>query len=246
MVIDSDAFLDMPQSAQNLYFHLNMRADDDGFIDNPKKIMRIIGAAQDDLRILFSKRYVLGFESGVLVIKHWKLHNCIQKDRYKPTVYKEEFEQLAIKENGVYTEHKSIEHKEIKACIQDVNSLDPECYIDKIRVDKISIDKIRINETINAEFELFWNVYPNKKGKKKALEAYTKLYKSHSLPDDLFDIVDQWSITDNWKNEGGKYIPFPATWLNGERWNDELPSSKSRLDKPAGKIDYAKGFEGVL
>ena len=104
-IIDSDAFLDMSLSAQALYFHLNMRADDDGFINNPKKIMRIINASDDDLKLLITKRFVLCFESGVIVIKHWRMHNAIRKDRYHPTQYTEEFESLGLKENGAYTEN---------------------------------------------------------------------------------------------------------------------------------------------
>lgn len=104
-IIDTDAFLDMPASSQNLYFHLAMRADDDGFVDNPRKIQRIVGALDDDLRILIGKRYILAFDSGVIVIKHWRLHNYIRKDRYTPTLYEEEKNSLYLKENGAYTDH---------------------------------------------------------------------------------------------------------------------------------------------
>lgn len=103
-IIDSDAFLDMPMSSQALYFHLNMRADDDGFVNNPKKIVRMLGASEDDLKLLLTKRFVLGFESGVIVIKHWRLHNTLRKDRYHPTQYQEELKALDIKDNGSYTE----------------------------------------------------------------------------------------------------------------------------------------------
>jgi hypothetical protein len=103
-IIDSDVFLDMPQSSQNLYFHLNMRADDEGFINNPKKVMRIIGSNQNDLEILLAKRYLLSFNSGVIVIKHWKLHNKIRKDRLKETLYLDEKAQIKQKKNGNYTE----------------------------------------------------------------------------------------------------------------------------------------------
>ena len=89
-IIDSDAFLDMPLSAQCLYFHLSMRADDDGFINNPKKIQRMVGAMDDDLRILIARKFIIPFESGIVVIKHWKIHNYIRSDRYKETVYQEE------------------------------------------------------------------------------------------------------------------------------------------------------------
>ena len=102
-IIDSDAFLDMPLSSQALYFHLSMRADDDGFINNPKKIQRMIGCADDDLKLLLVKNFIIPFESGVCVIKHWKIHNYIRNDRYKPTVYAEEKAKLTCKENGAYT-----------------------------------------------------------------------------------------------------------------------------------------------
>ena len=102
-IIDSDAFLDMPLSTQALYFHLSMRADDDGFINNPKKIQRMVGCADDDLKLLLAKNFIIPFESGVCVIKHWKIHNYIRNDRYKPTVYVEEKAQLTCKENGAYT-----------------------------------------------------------------------------------------------------------------------------------------------
>lgn len=102
-IIDSDAFLDMPLSTQSLYFHLSMRADDDGFINNPKKIQRMVGCGDDDLKLLMAKRFILVFDSGVIVIKHWKIHNYIRNDRYKPTLYQEEKAELAEKNSKAYT-----------------------------------------------------------------------------------------------------------------------------------------------
>ena len=113
-IIDSDAFLDMPLSTQALYFHLSMRADDDGFINNPKKLMRMIGAAEDELKVLMAKKFIIGFESGVIVIKHWKIHNYIQKDRYKTTNYHDEMSQLSESENKGYTLD--------TGCVQDVST----------------------------------------------------------------------------------------------------------------------------
>ena len=101
-IIDSDAFLDMPLSTQSLYFHLSMRGDDDGFINNPKKIQRMIGASDDDLKLLIAKNFIIPFESGIVVIKHWKIHNYIRGDRKKQTVYPEEMSLLKTKENGAY------------------------------------------------------------------------------------------------------------------------------------------------
>ena len=107
-IIDSDAFLDMPLSAQALYFHLSMRADDDGFINNPKKIQRMVGASDDDCKLLIMKRFIITFESGVIVIKHWKIHNYIRNDRYKPTLYQEEKNLLTQNENKAYTEKNNV------------------------------------------------------------------------------------------------------------------------------------------
>jgi hypothetical protein len=102
-IIDSDVFLDMPPSTQVLYFHLAMRADDDGFINNPKTIMRIVGAKDDDIKLLIAKRFIIPFESGVVVIKHWRIHNYIQKDRYTETKYIDEKNQLILNEKNAYS-----------------------------------------------------------------------------------------------------------------------------------------------
>ena len=131
-IVDSDAFLDMPLSTQCLYFHLNMRADDDGFVNNPKKIQRMIGCSEDDLKLLIVKRFIIGFDSGVIVIKHWRMHNTLRKDRYHPTQYQEELSALKIKDNNAYTE--------VTTSWQPVgNQLATENSIGKDSIDKNSI-----------------------------------------------------------------------------------------------------------
>lgn len=104
-IVLSDAFLDMPMSARCLYFTLGMLADDDGFVGSPKAIMRQCGASEDDMRILVSKKYVLGFDSGVLVIKHWRLNNYLRNDRHVQTTYTEELDTLGIDDKGAYTQN---------------------------------------------------------------------------------------------------------------------------------------------
>ena len=99
-IIDSDAFLEMPTTSQLLYFHLSMRADDDGFVNKPKSLMRMVGCKDDDLKLLFVKKFLIPFESGVVVIKHWKIHNYIRKDTYTETKYKEEKATLELDENS--------------------------------------------------------------------------------------------------------------------------------------------------
>ena len=141
-IIDSDAFLDMPLSTQALYFHLNMRADDDGFVNNPKRIQRTIGASEDDLKLLLAKRFVIGFESGVLVIKHWRMHNTLRKDRYNPTQYQEEFASLEVKDNNAYTERlpELPEPENVATTWQPPgNHLEPQYSIGKDSIDKVSI-----------------------------------------------------------------------------------------------------------
>lgn len=128
-VLDTDAFLDMPLSAQALYFWLSMRADDDGFIGNPKRIKDYIGASDDDLKLLLAKRFLIVFEDGVIVIKHWRMHNSIQSDRYHPTNYQEDYQKLGIKENKAYTLDVS---KMDTKCIQNVSrDIDIDLDIDK-------------------------------------------------------------------------------------------------------------------
>lgn len=102
-ITDSDAFLDMPATTQNLYFHLNMSADDDGFVNAPNRIMRNIGASKNDMDLLLVKRFILLFENGVMVIRHWRIHNYVRGDRYKPTVYMEQKKLLQVAENNEYS-----------------------------------------------------------------------------------------------------------------------------------------------
>ena len=130
-ITNSDDFLDMPLSSQCLYFHLSMNADDDGFVNNPKRTMRLIGASEDDMKLLIAKRFILIFESGVIVIKHWRINNTLKSDRYKPTDYKEELALLGLKENKSYTWK------------QNGNKMFPQNSIDKN-----SIDKNRLVESI--------------------------------------------------------------------------------------------------
>lgn len=120
-IVTSDAFLDMPASARCLYFLLGMMADDDGFVNNPNSIMRQSGATVDDMKLLIAKRFVLTFESGVVVIKHWCIHNTIQKDRYKETKYLEEKSTLVLDKRQGYTEAVS---EMVPECIQAVSNPD--------------------------------------------------------------------------------------------------------------------------
>lgn len=133
-IIDSDAFLDMPLSAQALYFHFSMRADDDGFVNNSKKIQRMVGASDEDCNLLITNRFIITFESGIIVIKHWKIHNYIRNDRYKPTLYQEEKSLLAENENKEYIEADNLG-------IPNGYQMDTQDSIDKDNIVKYNIDE---------------------------------------------------------------------------------------------------------
>ena len=138
-VINNDNFIEMPDSSQNLYFHLSLDADDDGFVANYKSIMRMLGKKEDDLKILIAKQFIIPFENGILVIRHWKLNNYIQKDRYKETIYKEEKALLSVDNSNVY-------------------NMDTNCIhsIDKIRLDKISLEEEKNNNNIRNFRKKLW------------------------------------------------------------------------------------------
>lgn len=129
-IVDSDAFLEMPMSARLLYYDLSMRADDDGFVNSPRKIMKFVGATNDDMNILIARKFVIAFDNGVVVIKHWRIHNYIQSDRYKETNYKEQKALLTLDENKAYKMAMDT------PCIQNVSSLDTQ-----VRLGKDSIGK---------------------------------------------------------------------------------------------------------
>lgn len=123
VITNDDNFLEMPCSSQVLYFHLSMNADDDGFVNNWKSIMRITGTKEDDLKVLIAKQYIIPFDSGVIVIRHWRLNNYLQKDRIIPTQYQEELKQLQLNNNNVYNMYTKCIHSIDKNSI-DKNSID--------------------------------------------------------------------------------------------------------------------------
>ena len=156
-IVLSDAFIDMPATARCLYFTLSMMADDDGFVGGPKAIMRQIGASEDDLKILLAKRYVLGFDSGVIVIKHWRINNYLQSDRLKPTTYLEEKATLTLDDKkaytekdkciqGVYTQHSIAENNIDEIRVEENRVEDNNCLLEK----KDGLTKAEVQEYILA------------------------------------------------------------------------------------------------
>ena len=157
-VIDSDSFLDLPLSTQALYFHLSMRADDDGFLNNCKRIMRLVGANQNDYDLLLAKQYIIQFEDGICVIRHWRTHNYIQSDRYHETCFKAEKAMLYVEDSKAYTleetNKKIVKNKVVETmytpCIQNGSS-----GKDRLGKDRLGKDSIDNNNIVSVSLSLF-------------------------------------------------------------------------------------------
>lgn len=247
-ITESDVFLDMPSSTQMLYFHLSMNADDDGFVNNPKKIQRMCGASDDDFKLLIAKSFVILFESGVIVIKHWKMHNYIQSDRYRPTDYVEEKSMLGLKKNKAYTLD---EEKMDTRCIQDVS-------VGKVSKGKDSIGKDKDIEVEPEEVErvtskhivnLYHTIcvsYPKVKtlsdARKKAINARLKCYSI----DDFKTLFEKAEASDFLKGSNDRDWSANFDWLikdanmakviDGNYDNKDKPhAGSSKKDSPASK-----------
>jgi len=229
-IIDSDAFLDMPLSTQSLYFHLSMRADDDGFINNPKKIQRMVGCGDDDLKLLMAKRFILVFDSGVIVIKHWKIHNYIRNDRYKPTLYQEEKAELAEKNSKAYTFKTEVIESEKHLGIPDDNrmgyQMDTQVRLGKDRLVKDKKkNSVEPSSTMPELFEKVWKTYPKKTNKKKAREQFLKKFKTEedleSFKKGYKDYLAYIKLND-W------YHPQELfRWIRDDRYNEEYDLSQT-------------------
>ena len=171
-IVESDAFLDMPMSAQALYLHLSMNADDWGFVNNPRSIRRMCGASEDDLRLLVSKKFILTFGSGAAVIKSWWVNNYVQSDRRHPTRYQEELETLFLDENKSYTTKDTgvlpadmfyRVSKVEPVCIQPVSKMDTKCIQSVSKMDtEVRLGKDRLGESTSNFSRV--DTQPNPKG----------------------------------------------------------------------------------
>jgi hypothetical protein len=200
-IVDTDAFLDMPLTTQLLYFHFGMRADDDGFVSNPKKVMRMIGSGEDDLKVLITKRFIIPFKNGVCVIKHWKINNYIQKDRYNETKYLEEKAKLITKENGSYTE-----------CIQNG-------YTGKVRLGKLREEGETSSRVLSKRVQYLADTFGSEfKVTDRIIDLIDKEYK---------DLVIKFAIDKMAAKYEEEYHKVPTTmavinWLNNAKKFGEL------------------------
>ncbi len=200
-ITNNDNFLEMPDSSQNLYFHLSMNADDDGFVDNWKAIMRMTGHKEDDLKVLIAKQFVIPFESGVIVIRHWRLNNYLQKDRINPTNYQKEKALLTLDSNNVYN-------------LYTQNS------IDKYSIDKYSIDNIR------HKFGTYGRVKLTTKQYEKLIEDFSK-----EIVDKKIEQLDEYVESNNNKNKYSNFNLVLRKAIKEKWWeNQNVSEYKSKID----------------
>ena len=231
-IIDSDAFLDMPLSSQALYFHLSMRADDEGFINNPRKLQRMIGCNDDDLKLLCAKNFLIPFESGVVVIKHWRIHNLIRGDRFKKTVYEDERMLLKLKDNMAYTLDSELGNRLATTWQPNDNQVATQDSIGKDSIGKVSIDK-----SIGARFakptleEV--QAYITEKGYSVDAERFVDYYESNgwkvgkNAMKDWKAAVRNWNKTDKVRQDStkkNKFNDFPQREYDFEDLESKLMS----------------------
>lgn len=225
-IIDSDLFLDMPLTTQALYFHLSMRADDEGFINNPKRIQRTIGASDDDLRLLIAKQYLIPFDTGVVVVRHWKIHNYIQSDRKKATQCIEEKSQLKV-ENNVYEMDTE--------CIHNAYKPDTQVSIGKVSIGKDSIGE----DSIAASAKPARHKYGEYQNVLLTDEEHDKLMSE--FPDDYNQRIER--LSGYIASTGKSYKNHLATIRNWAKKDEERkPKPQSNMDELA---NWAREREGV-
>jgi len=232
-IINTDRFMDMPLSAKALYFLLGMEADDYGFV-SPRRVMKLHGNTDDDLKILISKQYVIYFKSGVVVITDWKKNNWLDKRRTKQTEFTEELKLLETFENKYILKNAKPMLSECLASIEE-KSIEENSIEEKSNI----CSNKNLNDTYQNEFKTLWNLYPNKKGKQKALSSYLRERKKTSYKTILNGLNDYIKYL---KIEKVKppFIKNGSTWFNQKCWEDDYTIKRKLTTKDLAKnIDWS-------
>ena len=248
-VVDTDMFLEMPASTQALYFHLSMRADDDGVVSSPKKIVKIVGCAMDDLRLLVTKGYVIPFDNGVVVVTHWNINNNqIRSDRYKASRYQDVIE-LLEKNGGVY----QMSTKCLPNVYQMSDILEPQNRLDKNSIDKsinnicasVPDDTAKANrkKEANELFEQLWKAYPSKKGKAQVSDtAKARLLKIGH--DEMMRAIDRY-LHDFEKDSDWRKLQNGSTFFNSG-YVDYLDANYKSVEDAQKESDAEKAHAMMM
>ena len=213
-ITNSDDFLELPDSSQVLYFHLSMNADDDGFVNNWKSILKMTGTKEDDLKILIAKSFIIPFESGVIVIRHWRINNFLRKDRHIDTKFQQELAMLGINDSQEY-----------------VWLTNGQPSIDKNSIDKYSIEEKEIYKEKETKF---------KKPTLEEVEAYCKERNNQVNAGKFIDFYESkgWKVgkepMKDWKacirtwEKGNKKAPTP-NWV-GKTYEQEVATPEEEAE----------------
>lgn len=239
-IIDSDAFIDMPISARLLYYDLAMRADDDGFVNSPKKIMKFVGASVDDMNVLIARQFIIPFESGVVVIKHWRIHNYIRKDTYKETPYKDEKALLCLDENNGY---KFENECPSTTCQRTVDEPSTQVRLGKVRLGKDRIESTRAHarETLPLEIsenDSSENIKPE--NSKKPIRHKYGTYKNVLLTDEDMNKLKS-EFPDDWQSRIERLSEYIAS--SGKVYKNHLATIRAWAKKDKERETLKNGSE---
>lgn len=227
-IVGSARFLRMPASSRLLYYDLGVAADDDGVVE-AFTVMRSTGASEDDLRVLVSKNFVQVLNDDlVVVILDWRTNNQIRKYRYRPSIYHDSLVSLGLLEQKA---------RAGLPCGNQNSSFDNQVVDQRLTQFRKGEESITSSPTAqstdkgnDASFSAFWDAYPRKVGKGAAQKAFSKV----GVPlDTLLTALEQQKRSDQWNRDGGQYIPYPATWPNQRRWEDEPPAQPEKEAEPS-------------
>lgn len=232
-ILDSDLFLEMPTSTQCLYFHLAMRADDEGFVGNPMKILRITNTSKDDLKLLIAKNLILTFRDdtdGVIVITHWRMHNCISQNRFHETQYIDQKSQLRLRRNNAYSFTDGVP-------LDDSRIIESQAGEKALSVSERKSSSKKKTE-YSSQFKEMWEVYPKKRDKSQAYRQYQARIRDGYTAEEILMAVQNYADECRRAHRDEKYIKHAKTFLGAATpFEDYLPD----------KNDYApvQGNEGA-
>lgn len=240
-VTNSAKFLKMTPSAQNLYFHLCMEADDDGIVE-AFSVMQILSCSEDDLKALVGRKFIRVLnEDLVSVILDWNEHNLIRSDRKINSIYKDLLIEIAPEIELIEPKPRTDTGKYTGGRPMDVQwTTNGRLRLGEVRVgeDKKLLgrearpregQKVKIPKMTSSDFDLFWQTYPNKKKKPKAKEIFLRIDKDKLLK--IIEAVEVQKKTPQWSKDGGRFIPHPTTWLNQGQWDDQEPEVEVNLEE---------------
>lgn len=245
-LITSDAFMDMPLTTQALYFHLGIEADDEGFLESPKRIQRSIRASDDDFRLLITKRFIISFDSGIIVIRHWRQSNYIQKDRWRETRCTAEKRQLFLLPDDTYSAEpmpgavklpigKYFNPKTVDRSVEAAPALPEE-----------QPKQLALNEPPeSSSFAEFWEQYPRKHGRDKAQKEWDRLHPDEKLQREIYRALTNAKACEKWLEQNGRFIPSAANWLRDEGWKNHYVPARNHAGYDMEELERKSHFSNI-